>query len=282
MGFSKKDAYAAEEPPPEPPERQFPDLLVNQTRPREAGPTIPPTYVPPPRTPPRRYARRPSTWPSIFLLLAVALLVGSLLPSWWTFSIQEPNGEASLTYNFLLGGQYTATCTSGTECASSATGTLAYSSHGLGAIGSLYGGLGAVVIAALALAAVACAAALAGTLGYWRGRRPLLLGTVFGILALLLILSAVISIVALQPSAFSQSAGGLASTAAPSPATSFWGACSGGGAGNGACSTSPGSGSITASWGAGVGWYLGLLAAVLLAVGLWLHTHMRLVRGQPE
>jgi hypothetical protein len=282
MGFSKNDAYSPEEPPPE---RQLPDLLVNQTRPREeaAGlpPTLPPPTAPASAAPPKRYVRRPSAWPSVVLLLGTALIVGSLLASWWTFTIQEPNGQATITYNFFLGSQYSATCTAGTKCSSVATGMLSYSGHGLGPIGNLYAGAGATEIAGLVFAVLASLMALAGALGYWAGRKPMLLGTVFGVIALLLVLAAVLSLVALQTSAFLQSGGGIVASTAPSPATSFWGACSGGGGPDGACTTGPGGGSITASWGAGTGWYLALMGAVLLGFGVWLHSHMRLVRGVP-
>ncbi len=278
MGFSKSDAYAPEEPPPE---RQLPDLLVNQTRPRENGGEIPPSYVPPPRAPTLRYQRRSSTWPSVVLLLGTALVVGSMLASWWGFTIQEPNNEASITYNFFLGSDYSVACTAGTECSSVASGILSYSGHGLGSIGTLYQAAQIVEIVGLAFAILACLVALAGALGYWKGRRPLILGTVFGVVALLLVLAPVAALVALQPSAFGQSGGGIAASAPPSPATSFWGACSGGGAADGACTTGPGDGSITAAWGAGAGWYLALMGGILLAFGTWLHSTMRLVRGRP-
>jgi hypothetical protein len=278
MGFSKTDAYSAEAPPPE---REFPDLLTVQTRARESNSEIPPTQAPPPASRPRpqRYGRRPSALPTILLLIGLALLIGSLLGAWWTFTIQAPNDEGTVTYSFQLGAQYTATCSGGTDCSSVDTGALAYASHGLGAVGELYEGILGVELAALLLTVLACLAGLAGALGYWRGRVPMLLGTALALAALLLVLSAVISVAVLQPSALAQSGGGIAGSGSPSPGSSFWGSCSGGGASHGACSTGPGGGTITADWGASAGWFLALLSSGFLALGLWWQSRGRMVRA---
>ncbi|HTT14610.1 MAG TPA: hypothetical protein VMG14_06610 [Thermoplasmata archaeon] len=277
MGFSKTDAYAPEQPPPE---RTFPDLISNQTLPRDTGSLVPPAMTArpaPPRAPPPRFHRRPSMWPSIFLLGAIACVVGALLAGWWGMSVQEPNGEGTLTYTFSLGSNLLVGCSGGSACASTPTGSVAYSSHGLSPVGGLYEGALVLVLLALAAAVGAAVVGLAGVLEYWTARGQHLATVLLAFVALVFVLAAILSVAGLQPGAFGQGGGGIASGGTPSPAESFWGGCSGGGLNNGACSTP--SGSITASWGAGAGWYLALVAAVLLFLGLLFHLRLRPARG---
>jgi len=277
MGFSKSGPYGAEEPPPE---RQLPDLLTNQTVSPDHSFERPPAYVPPPppvRTPPRRFRRRPSSLPALVLVLGLALVIGSCLGGWWTMTVSEPNQEGTLGITFLLGSQYGVTCSGGSACSEEPTGSLSYSDHSLGPVGDLYAGALTLMVAALVAAVLTAMVALAGALGYWTTRMQFLLALLLGLLTIGLLLGATLSVAGLQPSALGQAGGGFAPNSAPSPATSFWGSCSGGGSSQGACSSS--GGTVTASWGPGVGWYLGVLGALVFVFGLILHLRARPVRG---
>jgi hypothetical protein len=278
MGFSKSDAYAAEEPPPE---RQFPDLLSNQTISPDRDFERPPEAVPrvvPGRAPPRRYRRRPQAWPSVILLIGVALVIGSLLAGWWAYTVQEPNNGGTIQFQFLLGSQYSVTCSGGSDCAREPTGTLSYGSENLGSVGNLYGGALALMLGALVAGIAAAAVGLLGALGYWVSRRQSLVAVLLTLVTFGLALGATVSVAALQPAALQQGGGGIAPGGSPSPASSFWGSCSASGLNNGACSS--GTGTITAQWGASAGWYLALFACVALLVALVLHLVSRPVRGQ--
>ncbi len=277
MGFSKSGPYSAEEPPQE---RELPDLLSNQTIGEERPLARPPPYIP--HTPagqplPRRFRRRPPAWPSLFLLVGVALVVGSLVSGWWMLSVQEPNSGGTVVYSFQLGAQYSASCTGGSDCGQVPTGNLAYDAHNLAAVGNLYEGALALTLGALVAGIGAAVLGLGSTLGYWSRRSLFLLTTLLIVVTFGLLLGATVSIAALQPAAIAQQNGGIASAGSPSPASSFWGSCSGNGLASGICSTA--SGSITASWGAASGWYLALVAAFVVLVALVLHLYLRPVRG---
>jgi hypothetical protein len=278
MGFSKTDPYGPEEPPPE---RNFPDLLTNQTVAYDRPPADrPPGYVPravPPAAPPQRFHRRPPAWPSLLLLIAIALIVGSLLVGWWSCTVQYPNRAGTFSYTFYLGSQLTSTCTQGTDCSGAQTGTIGYSSFNLGAVGDLYGGALALMLGALLAGIAATCLALAGSLGYWVNRRQTLLTTLLALLTFGLVLGATLWVAALQPGALSQDSGGITAGGAPSPATEFWGSCSGAGVSAGACTSS--TGTVNAAWGAAAGWYLALAATIVLLLALVLHIWARPVRG---
>jgi hypothetical protein len=277
MGFSKSGPYSAEEPPPE---REFPDLLSNQTVSEERPVVRPPSHIPytqPGQPLPRRYHRRPPAWPSIVLLGGVALIVGSLLGGWWTLSVQEPNNGGTVVFTFQLGSQYSASCSGGSDCAKVPTGSLSYDDHNLGGVGNLYEGALALTLGALVAGIGAAVLGLGSTLGYWSSRRHFLLTTLLILVTFGLLLGGTLSIAALQPSALAQQNGGIASDGSPSPASTFWGSCSGNGLASGICSTA--SGTITANWGADLGWYLALIASFVVLFGLILHLFSRPVRG---
>jgi hypothetical protein len=231
-----------------------------------AGNAVPPPPPPPPGGPGlpvdeggrsssllrarlRRLFLRPNPRVLLATLLVVAFVLGivSIGTAWWSYSSSA--GGTSHSLNFLPGGNYNVTC-SGSGCGGFSAGSFPYSNFG-GSIGTLYGvvlGLMAVGVALTGFAAlVAVLAALGRRTGWWQRSGSFVLAF-FAILSTLI---AVLATVAAQPSAFAPNTmfDGLG-TGGASPMTSFWGSNAAG----------------TATWGAGLGWYLGLATIVLLGV----------------
>ena len=201
---------------------------------------------------------------ALLLVIGFALAIASASTSWWTFSASGGGGSNSLS--FLPGGSYDVTCTGG-RCAGFSSGAFPYTALG-GSVGALYEGVLALLGIGIALTGAAAAIAVLSLLGWrtgWWQRSGSFLLIFF---AFLVTLVADVAVVTAQPGAFASNtqfqglpAGG------PSPATSFWGS------------------SGSASWGAGVGWFLGLATVIVLAlvvVVLIVAGHTRLDVPAPE
>ncbi len=147
------------------------------------------------------------------------------------------------------GGNYNVTC-SGSGCAGFSAGSFPYSNFG-GSIVTLYGvvlGLMGLGVALTGLAAIVAVLAVLGRkTGWWQRSGSF----VFVFLSVITTLIALVAAVTAQPGAFASNTTfpGLGSGGA-SPLTSFWGSNPAG----------------TATWGAGVGWYVALVTVVLLSV----------------
>ncbi len=183
---------------------------------------------------------------SLTLLVGFVLSAVSLGTAWWAYSYS--GGGTSDSVQFTPGSTYSVSC-SGSGCGGFVSGSSSYSSWG-GSIASIYGSLEVALIAAVAIAGLATVLGLLSLFG--RGPRTFgfigcLLGVVSG--ATLLGLSA--WVVSSQPGAFGSDVTFLGThSGGPSPASSFWGSATGGGA--------------SATWGAGAGWYGALLGGVVL------------------
>lgn len=198
--------------------------------------------------------------------MGTGLLAVSLATPWWTYSVGFGNGGSN-SFAFYPGADYSVAC-SGSGCGGLPSGSEAYGSHGLAAVGNLYGTVLGVTAAAIVCVILSIALAVVALVRRRRDRRPFVLAGVLAVAGFLLVVGAVAGVVASQPSALGQGAGGIP-TAAPSPAASFWGSCQSGGSGSGGACAGSGSGpSESASWGAGLGWYLALAGAVTWLVGL--------------
>jgi len=192
---------------------------------------------------------------STLLLIAAVLLSVSLGLSWWGASVTEGGGTATLS--FLPGSSYTG---SGDLGNGSYSGSATYASAGLIQVGNLYEAIFGVTLLIAITSFVGMGLGYIGAFGTFRSRAPLYVALVLTIVSFLgaVLLPAVLAIG--QPWAFTADSssgvfggsGGCGTGA--NPCNSFWGSISSGG--------------VSVIWGAGVGWYLALVAAVLLLIAL--------------
>jgi hypothetical protein len=222
--------------------------------------------------PARLLARR--TRGRLFLLAAILAVVGAgllvvagLEPT-WTFSAQGSPGSspAELTIAFLPGSSFLETC--GARCLSPGSSiSIPYAASGLNGTGELYG---AYQVIWPALGALALLNALVVGMAARRSRRQqyhhgklvwgMRLAGAAPLLALALLLAIQPGIIGADPGA----ATGLHwAGVSPSPSQSFVGSCAATSAGpDGSCPAGE-----TESWGPGIGFYLALLAGLLLLAG---------------
>lgn len=222
--------------------------------------TLPPP-PPPPAAPLRQFtltsARRRLSVKGSRLLASTLLLFSSILlavsmgVSWWSAS-SSGGGKASVV-SFLPGSQYWA------ETAGTAS-TPSYLSAGLLHVGQLYEAVLVIGIVAIIAGFAGMLLSYVGALGGFKSRKflPITL-----LLTLVSFVGAVVLptlVAAGQPGAFTadntSGFGGTGCGASPTPCTSFWNSITNAG--------------VTVSWGADVGWYLAIAAAVLLVVALLL------------
>jgi hypothetical protein len=184
----------------------------------------------------------------IALLAALALAVASLVTPWWSFAYSSGGGSESV--NFVPGVMYSVTC-AGSGCGGFASGTFSYSNFGAGT-SALYAA--ALVVAAVATVFAGLVALIYGLEGVRSRTYRVPRARLFRFLCVLGALLAVgmtIAVAAAQSSSFVSGATFPGTTSGgPSPTNSFWG--------------SSHLGATSASWGAGVGWYCAIAAALLL------------------
>lgn len=173
-----------------------------------------------------------------FVLAAVAL--GT---AWWSISTSYTYDGTTTTgiFNMYAGG----TCSS-TSSASSPTPPCTVN----GTLASLYSSIGTLVGVALALALVAAAFGFLGAFGLNFGRIQLTLTILFALIPFLLLIAAAGWAVGSTPSAASLPSGDY-----------FWGSTSASG--------------YTTTWGAGAGWYVAIVAALVLIVGMAMYAGTR-------
>ncbi len=215
-------------------------------------PPIQPYVLKPPR--PKMSARATRLTASTLLLIASIVLAVSMAVSWWGAS--TTGAGASLEVGFLPGSSYFFSSSAG----GGTSGTQLYTNAGLVHVGHLYEAvLGVLVLATLAGFAAVVLGYL-GAVGSFRSRvflRVTLILTVISAGSAILLPALVAGA---QPSSFTADGttfGGMAGAGCgtgTTPCNSFWGSVTAGG--------------TTVSWGADVGWYLSVAAAVLLVLAL--------------
>lgn len=220
---------------------------------RQAGYYSP---APTPSQVPRRpagYRHRKRVTASIVITLGFILVLVGMLVGWWSFTTS--GGGASTTDTFLPGSQFTTTCSpASAACGGGTSSTTSYSATSLKATGNLMQNVQYLLLGAVLLAAAALIAGFMGAFGFSWGRGQFNLVVAFGILAAILAVAAAAWVALAQPAALGSD--GLCSGAgvpSPNPCGQFWGSASSGG--------------TSYSWGAGGGWYVSLVAFIVLIVG---------------
>jgi ribosomal protein L40E len=206
-----------------------------------AGALIPPPTSSPPLIPGfarepmfkriPRYWDRKRTVAAVFLLLAFILIAVAAGTAWWGASYSGSSGGFSYSGSTSIfpGGTCTASGIGGGACALPV------------ALSNLYGSIGGLMDTAVALALIAMLFGFLGAFGLNFGRWQLFLTLILPGIVFLLIIAAVVAAVADSPSAAGNGLPG------------FWGSTTHDG--------------ITEMWGAGVGWYLGIVSIPFLAIG---------------
>ncbi len=200
------------------------------------------------------------------LAIAAGVLAGvSAFTSWWTLYIST----SSAILSFRPGGDLYIYSTS-----SAASVTLPYAAIGFGPIEGLYESIWALAIGLLVLGAILGGLMLVSALGRLRGpgtHKILRNVAVFAVIVSVLLVAVGPS---LQPTLAGRSSKSLldfctVSNTSENPCKSYWG--SGNSSGGGV------------TWGADVGWYLGLTAALLFFVSflLWLPRRPKLLLLPP-
>jgi hypothetical protein len=138
--------------------------------------------------------------------------------------------------------------------------TLSYISAGLVHVGQLYEAVLAIGIIATIGGFVGMILSYIGAFGGFKSRKFLPVTILLTLISLVGAISAPAVVVAGQPGAFNSdntsAFGGMGCGASPNPCTSFWNSVTTAG--------------VTVSWGADVGWYFAVAAAVLLLVAFLL------------
>ncbi len=190
---------------------------------------------------------------SSLVLIAAILLTVAMVVSWWGVSIS--GGGATVSVNFLPGSSYSGSGTyNGITYSASAT----YTSANLTNVGFLYEAVLALGLFVAIAAFVGMALGYASAFGNFRSWRPAGIAETLTEVSFVFTLILPILIAIMQPWAYGvDTSNAKASCGAGSNlCNSFWGSVSSDG--------------VTGTWGAGVGWYLAVVAAVLLAVAIGL------------
>jgi hypothetical protein len=207
-------------------------------------------------------------------VLVVALLVGALVAPWWS-ETEDWSGQ-NLTQSFSPITGVSGTCS--VSCSAilfPLSGQHSFATIGLNRTGTLYLVAWSLAAAALAFAALEIVAHLV-----LRRRGPSPRRDRVRSLLLVVAVAAVAAAAVLPPllqptmmAADTEAAttpGGNVWMPSPSPETSFWGGCSGS-AHAGLCA----SGAQSAAWGPSAGWYLLVLAVILLTLLVVVSTRAR-------
>jgi hypothetical protein len=241
----------------------------------------PPSSVPPPppyaislaQSAPESKAKGRRVAASSLVLIAAVLLTVAMFVPWWGLTLS--GGGATVSVNFLPGSSYSG---SGTYNGITFSSSASYTSANLSRVGFLYEAVLGLGLTAAFLAFVGMGLGYASAYGTSRSRRPVgladdLTGGSFMLAVLLPFL-----ILFAQPWAYNNdaSSAGASCGGGSNPCNSFWGSA-----------TSDG---VTGTFGPGVGWYLAILAVILLLVAailFWasqprLYTRDELVGTPPQ
>ncbi|MCI4373009.1 MAG: hypothetical protein L3K02_05145 [Thermoplasmata archaeon] len=191
---------------------------------------------------------------STLLLIATLLLAASMAVSWWGASIS--GGGHATVIGFAPGSSYNA------QGGFNGTVQQTYISAGLVHVGELYEAVLGIGLVATIAGLVSVVLSYLGAFASFKTRRTIPLSLLITLISLASAATLPILVALGQPGAFNaDNTSGFGSAAcgpSPNPCTAFWGSISAGGS--------------TVSWGADVGWYLAVAAAVLLLVAfiqLW-------------
>jgi hypothetical protein len=210
---------------------------------------------------------------SSLVLIAAVLLLTAMLVSWWGITLTDGGTTASV--NFLPGSSYSS---SGTYKGGTFSGSGTYASANLSGVGILYETvLGAGLTSTIA-AFAGMTLGFASASGTLRLRRPVGVADSLTTLSFVFALVLPILVVFAQPWAYNTdtSTAGASCGGGSNPCNSFWGSAASGG--------------TTATWGADVGWYLVVVASILLLGALvlfWasdppLHTRDEILGASPQ
>jgi hypothetical protein len=220
--------------------------------------TPPPPPPPAPVTPyvlkPPRPKRSPRTVRSIaatFLLFGAVLVAVSMGVSWWGYS--EQGKGISGTESFYPGNSYYEL---GTFPSGAVNSWQTYTTSGLLHVGQLYEAVLAVGILAALLGFVATVLGYLGAINSFHSRRSQTLTLLLVIVAFASTVALPITVAVGQPSAYNTDASSYLGGCGPSPnpCTGLWGSQTAAG--------------VTQSFGADIGWYLALAAAVFFVLAL--------------
>jgi hypothetical protein len=213
---------------------------------------VTPYVLRPPK--PKRPVRTVRLTASTLLLLASVFLAVSLGLAWWSYGVE--GGGVSGVRSLLPGSSLESNGNFGSGAITTST---TYVSSGLIHVGELYETvLGVGLMAALA-GFVAVVLSYLGAFGTMRRRTYLNVTLLLVIISFASAVALPVAVAVGQPSAFnadgtSAGGGGGGCGASPNPCTAFWGSQSGGG--------------VSAGWGADLGWYFAIAAAVLFLLAL--------------
>ena len=237
----------------------------------------------------RQRARRRSASPrrsvigGTLFLVGVVILIVTLFLGWYAITATATSSSgggstnATGTETFYPVNQVTISFScSGQNCSGTLSATNSYSQAGLHEVGDLYTIV--VVFVSAGIALVLAAAVFALTSAGHRSGWALLLA----VIGIVLIAAAPTMLLGAQPSLLKSDEGGSGGsgnvTASSSPASSFFGSCSGSGCG-GALANGQ---SASASWGPSAGWYLCLVALAPLMTGFFLVRSQKRAPPSPD
>lgn len=188
---------------------------------------------------------RGSRLSAVALALAGLLLLGATYTPWWVLLDQA--GGTSSSVEFYPGASLSAGGGGG-------GGAVSYASVGLSAVGQLYAAVFAVTVLVALLAFVLSGVRFARTAGRWIGSEGRQLLRIGGWVAFVGVLGIALAVPLGQPALLrlADPQGFCAGYAGSSPCASFW------------SSTEVNGDAL--SWGAGLGWWLGVTAAALLGL----------------
>jgi hypothetical protein len=183
-------------------------------------------------------------------LIASVLLLASLFFSWYNISLSTSNGSQSVAVNFYPGQAFNTSTTSGSSTSASTT---TYSEAKLPQTGELYMVLEILLVLGSVLGVTGASLLLAAgndspSVKSW--------GTTLVVFVVLMALIGPVMLWVGQPSALANDSykGTTANSQTNSPMSSFFGSNS--------------TSAYTANWGPSIGWYLSILAFVMLAISV--------------
>jgi hypothetical protein len=195
-------------------------------------------------------------------IVAAVLLLVSVFLGWYvtTFSGSNDGVSVSESATFVPGQTvtYSFSCSGSFACPASNQTT--YSNLGLNQTGKLYLTTEILLILGFIVGIIGAIVLFVARAGL-RARRSI--GMALVVLGLIVAIATPTMLLALQPNALHTDSFTNGANSTSSPATSFFGSCSGS-----ACGLSGNTFNASETWGPGIGWYLAIVAFVLFVVAL--------------
>ncbi|MGC2035954.1 MAG: hypothetical protein WA761_11020 [Thermoplasmata archaeon] len=194
--------------------------------------------------------------------MAAVLLLASVFLGWYvtTFSGSNDGVSVSESATFVPGQTvtYSFSCSGSVACPASNQTT--YSNLGLNQTGKLYLTTQILLILGFILGFIGAIVLFVARAGF-RARRSI--GMALVVLGLIVAIATPMMLLALQPNALHTDSFTTGANSTSSPATSFFGSCSGS-----TCGLSGNAFNASETWGPGIGWYLAIVAFVLFVPAL--------------